>query len=112
MVEGIGQEWLALLCNHPLSVFIMMRCMRMLAVMYRKTCQNAGLILGIKQPTLEMIFPDRAYAFFSHTHKAQKENMPLLDKIIAENHCMIMNLLLGTMEKGCLHLENLPVELG
>lgn len=28
-----------------------------------------------------MIFPDRAYAFFSHTHKAQKENMPLLDKV-------------------------------
>lgn len=30
---------------------------------------------------LEMILPDRAYAFFSHTHKAQKENMPLLDKV-------------------------------
>lgn len=43
-----------------------------------------GLILGIKQPKVEMILPDRAYAFFSHTHKAQKENMPLLDKILAE----------------------------
>nr|GMC55784.1 alpha-aminoadipic semialdehyde synthase [Ipomoea batatas] len=32
---------------------------------------------------LDMILPDRAYAFFSHTHKAQKENMPLLDKILA-----------------------------
>ncbi|KAL8260783.1 hypothetical protein R6Q59_024832 [Mikania micrantha] len=31
-----------------------------------------------------MILPDRAYAFFSHTHKAQKENMRLLDKILAE----------------------------
>lgn len=29
-----------------------------------------------------MILPDRAYAFFSHTHKAQKENMPLLDKVL------------------------------
>lgn len=28
-----------------------------------------------------MILPDRAYAFFSHTHKAQRENMPLLDKV-------------------------------
>ncbi|XP_050218217.1 alpha-aminoadipic semialdehyde synthase [Mercurialis annua] len=45
---------------------------------------ECGLILGIKQPKLEMILPDRAYAFFSHTHKAQKENMPLLDKILAE----------------------------
>ncbi|RYR77334.1 hypothetical protein Ahy_A01g001768 isoform A [Arachis hypogaea] len=45
---------------------------------------QCGLILGIKQPKLEMILPDRAYAFFSHTHKAQKENMPLLDKILTE----------------------------
>ncbi|KAL8226222.1 hypothetical protein R6Q57_018779 [Mikania cordata] len=45
---------------------------------------ECGLILGIKQPKLEMILPDRAYAFFSHTHKAQKENMRLLDKILAE----------------------------
>lgn len=43
---------------------------------------ECGLILGVKQPKLEMIFPHRAYAFFSHTHKAQKENMPLLDKIL------------------------------
>ncbi|KAK6236637.1 Saccharopine dehydrogenase [Theobroma cacao] len=45
---------------------------------------ECGLILGIKQPKLDMILPDRAYAFFSHTHKAQKENMPLLYKILAE----------------------------
>ncbi|KAJ4837985.1 hypothetical protein Tsubulata_043191 [Turnera subulata] len=45
---------------------------------------ECGLVVGIKQPKLEMILPDRAYAFFSHTHKAQKENMPLLDKILAE----------------------------
>ncbi|KAL6976712.1 1-piperideine-2-carboxylate,1-pyrroline-2-carboxylate reductase [Sarracenia purpurea var. burkii] len=45
---------------------------------------ECGLILGIKQPKLEMILPDRAYAFFSHTHKAQKANMPVLDKILAE----------------------------
>ncbi|XP_030488694.2 alpha-aminoadipic semialdehyde synthase [Cannabis sativa] len=45
---------------------------------------DCGLILGIKQPKIEMILPDKAYAFFSHTHKAQKENMPLLDKILAE----------------------------
>lgn len=45
---------------------------------------ECGLIIGIKQPELEMILPDRAYAFFSHTHKAQKENMLLLDKIKGE----------------------------
>ncbi|VFQ95846.1 unnamed protein product, partial [Cuscuta campestris] len=41
---------------------------------------ECGLILGIKKPKLEMVLSDRAYAFFSHTHKAQKENMPLLDE--------------------------------
>ncbi|XP_020531935.1 alpha-aminoadipic semialdehyde synthase isoform X1 [Amborella trichopoda] len=45
---------------------------------------DCGLILGVKQPKMEMIKPDRAYAFFSHTHKAQRENMPLLDKILKE----------------------------
>ncbi|XP_057967291.1 alpha-aminoadipic semialdehyde synthase isoform X2 [Malania oleifera] len=45
---------------------------------------ECGLILGIKQPKLDMILPERAYSFFSHTHKAQQENMPLLDKILAE----------------------------
>ncbi|KAL9261363.1 Alpha-aminoadipic semialdehyde synthase-like protein [Drosera capensis] len=45
---------------------------------------ECGLIVGVKQPRLEMILPDRAYSFFSHTHKAQKENMPLLDKILEE----------------------------
>ncbi|CAL4967339.1 unnamed protein product [Urochloa decumbens] len=45
---------------------------------------ECGLIIGIKQPKLQMILPDRAYSFFSHTHKAQKENMPLLDKILEE----------------------------
>lgn len=45
---------------------------------------ECGLILGIKQPKLEMILPDRAYAIFSHTHKAQRENMPLLDKVLSE----------------------------
>ncbi|XP_062220508.1 alpha-aminoadipic semialdehyde synthase-like isoform X1 [Phragmites australis] len=45
---------------------------------------ECGLIIGIKQPKLQMILPDRAYAFFSHTHKAQQENMPLLDKILEE----------------------------
>ncbi|KAI4379957.1 hypothetical protein MLD38_006193 [Melastoma candidum] len=43
---------------------------------------ECGLIVGVKQPKSEMILPDRGYAFFSHTHKAQRENMPLLDKIL------------------------------
>jgi len=40
------------------------------------------LMMHMTLMQLEMILPDRAYAFFSHTHKAQKENMPLLDKVL------------------------------
>ncbi|KAJ0981012.1 hypothetical protein J5N97_009267 [Dioscorea zingiberensis] len=61
---------------------------------------ECGLILGIKQPKLEMILPDRAYAFFSHTHKAQIENMPLLDKVLAERVSLFdYELIVGDDEK-------------
>uniref|UniRef100_A0A2N9H412 Alanine dehydrogenase/pyridine nucleotide transhydrogenase N-terminal domain-containing protein n=1 Tax=Fagus sylvatica TaxID=28930 RepID=A0A2N9H412_FAGSY len=51
---------------------------------------GSGVARIIVQPSTKRIhhdsqyedLPDRAYAFFSHTHKAQKENMPLLDKVI------------------------------
>ena len=48
---------------------------------------------------LEMILPDRAYAFFSHTHKAQKENMPLLDKVLSNFH--VWNAILNLWLKYC-----------
>ncbi|XP_048133667.1 alpha-aminoadipic semialdehyde synthase-like [Rhodamnia argentea] len=37
---------------------------------------ECGLIVGTKQLKLDMILPDRVYAFFSHTHKAQKRTCP------------------------------------
>lgn len=73
---------------------------------------ECGLILGIKQPKLEMILPDRAYGFFSHTHKAQKENMPLLDKILSEKASLYdYELIVGDHGKRYLHLENMLAEL-
>ncbi|KAL3698775.1 hypothetical protein R1sor_012851 [Riccia sorocarpa] len=43
---------------------------------------DCKLILGVKRPQLGTLLPERAYAFFSHTHKAQPENMALLDEIL------------------------------
>ncbi|KAL2645399.1 hypothetical protein R1flu_012986 [Riccia fluitans] len=43
---------------------------------------DCGLILGVKRPQLGTLLPRRSYAFFSHTHKAQPENMALLDEIL------------------------------
>lgn len=31
---------------------------------------------------VDSLLPDRSYTFFSHTHKAQPENMTLLDKVL------------------------------
>ncbi|MCO5591337.1 hypothetical protein L7F22_045319 [Adiantum nelumboides] len=46
---------------------------------------DCGLIVAVKKPQQGTLLSDRAYAFFSHTHKAQPENMPLLDEILSKN---------------------------
>ncbi|MCO5605370.1 hypothetical protein L7F22_059553 [Adiantum nelumboides] len=46
---------------------------------------DCGLIVGVKKPQQGTLLSDRAYAFFSHTHKAEPENMPLLDEILSKN---------------------------
>eukprot|EP00300_Choanocystis_sp_HF-7_P012612 c17957_g1_i1.p1 GENE.c17957_g1_i1~~c17957_g1_i1.p1 ORF type:complete len:1041 (+),score=246.16 c17957_g1_i1:38-3160(+) len=42
----------------------------------------ANLILGVKQVPVKFLLPDRTYMFFSHTIKAQADNMPLLDAVL------------------------------
>lgn len=43
---------------------------------------EADLIMSVKQVPIDQLLPDKTYAFFSHTIKAQKENMPMLDAIL------------------------------
>lgn len=40
------------------------------------------LAVGVKQPPLEHLIDDKTFVFFSHTIKAQPENMPLLDAVL------------------------------
>ncbi|KAL7752187.1 hypothetical protein RI367_002232 [Sorochytrium milnesiophthora] len=42
----------------------------------------ADVILGIKEVSLAGLLPDKTYMFFSHTHKGQKYNMPMLKDIL------------------------------
>ena len=49
----------------------------------------AGTIFGVKQVPVSNLLPDRTYVFFSHTIKAQPENMELLDAILERNVRMI-----------------------
>ncbi|NDJ52463.1 MAG: hypothetical protein GYB68_05170 [Chloroflexi bacterium] len=43
---------------------------------------DADVIMGIKEVGLEHLMPDKVYTFFSHTYKGQRENMPLLRKLM------------------------------
>lgn len=40
---------------------------------------EAPVIIGVKQVPVESLLPDKTYCFFSHTIKAQEDNMQLLD---------------------------------
>ncbi|PAA51362.1 hypothetical protein BOX15_Mlig011681g2 [Macrostomum lignano] len=48
---------------------------------------EAPVIIGVKPVPLDFqsLMPDKTYAFFSHTIKAQEENMPLLDTLLERN---------------------------
>jgi alpha-aminoadipic semialdehyde synthase len=43
---------------------------------------EASLILGVKQVPVDFLLPNKTYAFFSHTIKAQEANMQLLDAML------------------------------
>lgn len=45
----------------------------------------ASLIMGVKEVPKELLLASRTYAYFSHTIKAQKSNMPMLDTLLARN---------------------------
>lgn len=42
---------------------------------------QADIILGVKEVNIDQITPHKTYVFFSHTHKAQPYNMPMLRKL-------------------------------
>uniref|UniRef100_A0A671Q6W5 Alpha-aminoadipic semialdehyde synthase, mitochondrial-like n=1 Tax=Sinocyclocheilus anshuiensis TaxID=1608454 RepID=A0A671Q6W5_9TELE len=43
---------------------------------------EVSLIIGVKRPPEEKVYPHKTYAFFSHTIKAQEANMGLLDDLL------------------------------
>lgn len=46
---------------------------------------TASVIFGVKQVPVDHLIPNKTYCFFSHTIKAQENNMPLLDAILEKN---------------------------
>lgn len=51
----------------------------------REDMSEASLIVGVKQVPIDLLVKNKTYAFFSHTIKAQADNMPLLDAILEKN---------------------------
>ncbi|KAI9146443.1 Saccharopine dehydrogenase-domain-containing protein [Paraphysoderma sedebokerense] len=43
---------------------------------------SADIILGIKEVPMNQFIPGKTYVFFSHTHKGQAYNMPMLNDIL------------------------------
>jgi len=43
---------------------------------------------GVKQVPIDHLLEDKTYIFFSHTIKAQPENMPLLDAMLQKVRCL------------------------
>lgn len=52
-------------------------------------CENAELILGIKEPQIEAVQPNQVHVAFSHTIKGQSYNMALLKAFLDQKGTLI-----------------------
>jgi alpha-aminoadipic semialdehyde synthase len=43
---------------------------------------KADIILGIKEVPEASLLKDKTYLFFSHTHKGNEKNMPMLQSVL------------------------------
>ena len=69
----------------------------------------ADVIMGVKVIPVESLIPNKTYVFFSHTIKAQKENMPLLDaclkKVSGWEDNVLVDMSLSNNQKTHLHFQ-------
>ena len=76
-------HWLMVLCQHIL--FNKINCFQAYANVgahIKEDLSEATLIIGVKSVPIDLLAPNKTYAFFSHTIKAQEANMPMLDAIL------------------------------
>lgn len=57
------------------------------------------MIVGVKEVPTGQILPGKTYFCFSHTHKGQSHNMPMLEKFL-NSACTLIDYELLTDEKG------------
>ncbi|PIC37692.1 hypothetical protein B9Z55_016231 [Caenorhabditis nigoni] len=51
----------------------------------REDLSEAHIIMSVKSVPIDQLIPNKTYAFFSHTIKAQQDNMEMLDTILQRN---------------------------
>ncbi|KAK0044758.1 alpha-aminoadipic semialdehyde synthase mitochondrial [Biomphalaria pfeifferi] len=51
----------------------------------KEDLSEASLMIGVKAVPVDSLIREKTYAFFSHTIKAQEDNMPLLDAILEKD---------------------------
>lgn len=64
---------------------------------------GANVILGVKEVEIDKILPNKAYYIFSHTHKGQQKNKPML-RTFVENKCTLIDYELITNERNVRHI--------
>lgn len=45
---------------------------------------SADLLFGVKEVPIKYLIDGKTYMYFSHTHKGQPHNMPMLDAILKQ----------------------------
>lgn len=60
---------------------------------------NSDFIFGLKEVKTDFLLPNKAYAFFSHTHKGQEKNRGMLSRMVQQKNTLIDYELI-TDEKG------------
>ncbi|WNJ15926.1 hypothetical protein [Pontibacter sp. G13] len=58
-------------------------------VSIQENLDEADLIFGLKEIQIDAIIPEKAYLFFSHTHKGQIKNRPMLKKLVDQKATLI-----------------------
>ncbi|CAF0984180.1 unnamed protein product [Rotaria sp. Silwood1] len=83
--------------NHKIKVLIQPSNRRVFPIsayvdagaIVQEDLSKASVIIGVKQVPVDLLLPNKIYAIFSHTHKAQIDNMPLLDACLEKNITLI-----------------------
>ncbi len=72
---------------------------RELGATLQEDLSNTDLIFGLKEVKVSDLIPRKVYAFFSHTHKGQHKNRPLL-KAMVEKEISLVDYELITNDSG------------